>query len=634
MKWIGCAAVVLLPVAGACANQEKISLSQVREVLKQTTRPHPRLFLSDKQIPAVLRKIEASDELTMLHKAILRQADDLIDKKPVRRIKIGRRLLSVSREAVKRLFALSWAYRTSGNEKYLKRAEKEMLAIADFSDWNPSHFLDVAEMTTAMAVGYDWLYNGLSDKSRNIIRKAILEMGIRPSLYKNKRPGWWINTTNNWNQVCHGGITCGALAIMEDEPKLAETIIHRSVNKVQIAMEEYEPHGAYPEGPGYWVYGTTYNVILIEALDSVLGTDFGLSEKSGFAKSAEYYLHATGPTGLYFNYADCGSKGGLVPIVSWFAEKYDNPSLSWNQKKIRNSLAKEKSSDLARSRTAVLALQWGLSETTEPKRLSWMGKGGNPVAMFRTSWDGDAVYLAIKGGTAGSSHAHMDMGSFVIDAEGLRWAMDLGKEDYHRVETLGVRLWDRGQTGQRWKLFRNSNFAHNTLTVNGQLQRVEGFAPIIRYSAESIFPHVAIDMTEGYKGQLKKAVRGASLLPSGTIFIQDELQANDKAATVRWNMVTPAKVDIQSDKKAILSQKQKTMKFQILTEADVKLATYSTEPRSKYDAGNGDTRMIGFDVSLAPNEKATIAVVMTGGSQPIPAKTDIRDIQSWSKPLE
>jgi hypothetical protein len=76
------------------------------------------------------------------------------------------------------------------------------------------------------------------------------------------------------------------------------------------------------------------------------------------------------------------------------------------------------------------------------------------------------------------------------------------------------------------------------------------------------------------------------------------------------------------------------MKFQVVTEADVKLATYSTEPRSKYDADNGDTRMIGFDVTLAPNEKVTIAVVMTYGSQPIPTETDIRKIQSWSKPLE
>ena len=597
----------------------EISHDQVKKVLGKPVAAHPRLFVSDGELAGVMQKIKASDDLKVLQGEILRRADGLLNDKPVERKKIGRRLLSVSREALKRLFNLSWAYRSTGDEKYLKRAEAEMLAIANFTDWNPSHFLDVAEMTMAMAVGYDWLYNGLPVESRKIIRKAIIEMGIQKSL-DGKRYNWWINTNNNWNQVCHGSLACGVLAIMEDEPQLAATIIQRSVNKVQKAMAEYEPNGAYPEGPDYWVYGTSYNVILIEALDSVLGTDFGLSEKSGFAKSAEYYLHATGPTGLYFNYADCGSKGGMIPTVSWFAKRYDDPSLLWNQKKILSRLAETKPSDLTRFRTSVLALLWSTPKATVPGRLSWMGHGHNPVAMFRSSWDDDAVYLGIKGGTPGSNHAHMDIGSFVIDADGVRWAMDFGKESYHRIESMGISLFVMSQNADRWKLFRYGNHGHNTLAVNGKLQKADGFAPIIKYSDDSKFPHAIVDLTDVYKGQLKKAVRTASLMPSGQVLIQDELEAGDKPATVRWNMVTPAKVDIKSNKKAVLSQKDKTMQFEVVTDANVKLATYSTEPRSKYDAENKNTRMIGFDVELKANKKVTVRVVMTPGSKAKPFK--------------
>lgn len=60
-------------------------------------------------------------------------------------------------------------------KKYLDRAEKEMLAIAAFSDWNPSHFLDVAEMTMAVAIGYDWTHDALSASSKSIIKEAILK---------------------------------------------------------------------------------------------------------------------------------------------------------------------------------------------------------------------------------------------------------------------------------------------------------------------------------------------------------------------------------------------------------------------------------------------------------------------------
>jgi hypothetical protein len=137
-------------------------------------------------------------------------------------------------------------------------------------------------------------------------------------------------------------------------------------------------------------------------------------------------------------------------------------------------------------------------------------------------------------------------------------------------------------------------------------------------------------MSTIYNGQLKKAVRGASLLPSGQILIQDELEATDKPATVRWNMVTPAKVEIKSDKSAVLSQKRKTMRFNVYTDSQIKLATYSTEPRSRLDAKNPNTRMLGFDVELKANEKVTIQVVMTPGAKEKPLKLDIKNAESWS----
>ena len=132
---------------------------------------------------------------------------------------------------------------------------------------------------------------------------------------------------------------------------------------------------------------------------------------------------------------------------------------------------------------------------------------------------------------------------------------------------------------------------------------------------------------------MKKAIRGASLLPSGMILIQDELQASDQPVTVRWAMVTPAMVDIKSDKLAILSQEQKTMQFHVVTKATVKLETYSTQPRADYDADNGDTQMIGFEVKLAPNEKLTTQVLMTPGSKEKPLKLDIKNLENWSDKL-
>ncbi|MHC4741299.1 MAG: heparinase II/III domain-containing protein [Planctomycetota bacterium] len=590
---------------------------------------HPRLFMNDKDVARLKGEIKSDEYMQVFYKAMLAKADGILRRSPVKRVKTGRRLLGVSRDCLDRVIHLGAAYRFTGKRAYLKKAEEEMLAAAGFSDWNPSHFLDVAEMTAALAIGYDWLYDDLSKESRAKIKQAIMEKGIKPS-FKNKS---WVRGGNNWNQVCNGGITLGALAIMEDEPKLARELVHRAVNGVQVVMKHYEPDGAYPEGPGYWVYGTSYNVVLFSALESVLGTDFGLSKANGFANCASYFLHVNGPTGLYFNYPDSGSRGGFVPAVYWFAQKYNEPSLAWHQDQIWKNARRRGGSDLVRSRLAPLLLAWRDSKPAVPKELSWRGRGSNPVAMFRSSWtDEGAVYLAIKGGSASVSHGHMDVGSFVLDADGVRWVVDLGPESYHKIESRGMSLWGRSQNAERWRIFRYNNLSHSTLVVNGEHQRVDGTAPIVRYSDDKSFPHVVFDMSPVYKGQLAQSLRGASLLPTGQVVIQDEFKGTDKAAKVRWAMVTPAKVSIKGKKEALLTKSGKTMRFTVITDKDIQLQTYSTAPKADYDASNGDTRLIGFEVSLSPVQMSRTVVLMTPASKKEEAETNLPALLKWSKP--
>ena len=169
-------------------------------------------------------------------------------------------------------------------DTYLKRAEKELLALSAFSDWNPTHFLDVAEMTMAVSIGYDWLYNDLSEASRSTIKEAILKKGIEPSL--DNKYNSWLKATHNWNQVCNAGMTYGALAVYEDNPVLAKSVINRAIESVVLPMQDYVPDGAYPEGYSYWGYGTSFNVMLISVLENAYGTDFGLTNQPGFLKTA------------------------------------------------------------------------------------------------------------------------------------------------------------------------------------------------------------------------------------------------------------------------------------------------------------------------------------------------------------
>ena len=88
-----------------------------------------------------------------LYTALQRQADQTLDRPTVVHRLIGPRLLDQSRLCLERVYALALVYRISGETRYLTRAVTELRAAAAFPDWNPSHLLDVAEMTHAFAIG-------------------------------------------------------------------------------------------------------------------------------------------------------------------------------------------------------------------------------------------------------------------------------------------------------------------------------------------------------------------------------------------------------------------------------------------------------------------------------------------------
>src|SRR5688572_7538978 len=180
---------------------------------------HPRILLLKGEERVIQSAIAESDVWKKMHQAILDESESMLGLPLLERIQIGRRLLDKSRECIRRVFYLSYSYRITGDEKYFLRAEKEMLNVAGFSDWNPTHFLDVAEMTLGMAIGYDWLHDRLPAESRSAIEQAILYKGLIPSL--DRRYNSWLRATHNWNQVCNAGMSYGALALATKYPGIS-----------------------------------------------------------------------------------------------------------------------------------------------------------------------------------------------------------------------------------------------------------------------------------------------------------------------------------------------------------------------------------------------------------------------------
>ena len=601
--------LALMLVLFFCSSSE----TQAQDVLKgvQMNAPHPRLLLTKADETAVRASVKKDAFWQQVDSLLMNAANDALTLPMPQRIVIGRRLLDVSRETLRRILLLGYAYRMTGDSRYAQRAEQELLTVSAFSDWNPSHYLDVAEMTTAVAVGYDWLFDRMSNATKDSLRQAIINKGLKPS-YDTQYNGW-LQKENNWNQVCNTAMAYGALAIYEDARSLCDSVLQRSISSIHQPMKNYGPDGAYPEGYSYWGFGTTYNVMLIDALEKCFGTDFNLSQQKGFLESAGFILHMVAPDHDSFNYGDNKDSGRMSPAMFWFAKRNNDLSLLWNERNLFLSGNKKKLMDY---RFFTLALLWGagvdMRNLPEPQQKTWVSPASvTPVALMRTSWDDKkAIFLAFKGGSASSSHAHLDAGSFVMVANGQRWAMDFGRQDYHSLESLGLDIWNKSQNSDRWKVFRYTNIAHNTLTFNNCLQDVQGYVCLGDTASLAKRLSISADLTPVYAEQIKSANRRVEIVDNKYVLVSDEIQTGEKPTTMRWTMLTPTKAELKGKNKILLSHKNKHLLMKISAPVKVRLQTWSTAPTTPYDAPNPGTVLVGFESSLRPNSHYTFQVML------------------------
>lgn len=568
---------------------------------------HPRILLLEGEEAEIGRTIESDAVWQSIHQSILDECDLMTGMPPVERIQIGRRLLDKSREALRRIFYLSYAWRMTGDDKYAERAEKEMLDVAAFSDWNPSHFLDVAEMTMAVSIGYDWLFSELSPESRKTIRDAIIEKGLKPSL--DQQYTWWLTSSNNWNQVCNAGMTFGALAVFEDDPEFAGSLLERADSSINLPMEDYNPDGAYPEGYSYWGYGTSFNIMYLDAVEKALGSGSDPQKFPGFFKTAGYLENMTGPSGDCFNYSDCGNGGSLQAAMFWLAGKLGDNSLLWSER--LNLPGKNFQDDRLLPAIMIWSRGIEINKIPAPDKNIWIGRGKNPVALMRTSWnEPGALYVGFKAGSPSVNHGHMDAGSFIMEAKGERWAMDFGPQNYNSLETAGVDLWNMSQKSQRWDVFRYNNLVHNTLAVNGKYQDVDGNSSIISWSDRTGMLNAVSDLTSLYKEDLKKAVRGVAIVDDQYVMVRDEVETLSAGTVIRWNLLTDAEVTITGNNQAELFKNGKKLLIKVKEPAGVKMKTWSTVPLNEFDAPNPGTIMVGFEAKLKGNSSAVIDVLL------------------------
>jgi hypothetical protein len=561
----------LLTLAGAMlASTLNLSLSsnsgfilpyraQRRDEFLKTLRPkHPRLLILDEDLTVIRQKTENDTRVRRWYEQLESQAEKMLKESPAEH-NLTPNMLGQSRDALRRITTLAGLYRLDGDKRKVARARAEMLAAANFPDWHPAHFLDTAELTTAMAIGYDWLYDYLSPEDRSAIQHAIVDKGLKPGRQAYNDDVWWAKTTSNWNQVCNAGLTLGALAIANDEPTLASEIVGTARYSIVSSMRSFAPDGGDEEGPEYWNYATKYNVFYLAALQTALGTDFNFKDVEGLADTGKFRIHLVGPLELPFNYADAEEKLYPAHQMFWYAHEFRQPSYVTLE------------STIADRRPEIFHLLWAGNLPAIPEKvnepLDKMFRSVD-VSTFRGAWDDNrAFYIGFKGGNNAAPHAHLDLGSFVLDALGARWALDLGADSYQLPGYFG---------NQRWSYYRTCTEGHNTLTIDGENQDTTARTRLVAFLSTPRRAFAVVDLTDAYRPKLTSALRGLALLDRQHVLVQDEVQSPEPLSLV-WNFHTSANIDLH-DNRAVLSQGGVKIQARILSPDGARFEVMSANP--------------------------------------------------------
>lgn len=571
---------------------------------------HPRLLFSKQEEQRIRDLFGTEPLLDSLYVGLMKEAERLLlvppQEDPRREIKNTKDILPISREQVYRMVNLALAYRLSGDRRFAEKAEKELVHVCNFPDWDPIHYLDVAEMTTAVAIGYDWLYDVLAPSTRQLVVHSIktkaLDLVVEE--YNTGNADSWAKRETNWNVVCNTGMVLGALAIEEHYPELAKHIIGEAVRYIPNCLKHFAPDGVCYEGPAYWGYTNMYLSLLLKALNDNFGGDFGLSEMVGVDKSVLYYMHSTSPSGKIFNFANSGSTAPAAePIYFYFSRAFNQPEVATFYRDVLSKTVHEGNY----FRFYFLSIPWydTASSTADALPKLKVYEGINDIVVFNGNRNiPNSLYLIAKTGDPDMAHQQLDIGTFIVEMNGIRWTDDLGTDNYNLPG-----FWDYKPDGQRWTYFRNSNFSHNTLSIDHKLQNSAGTGEIDRLDDRAAQPFVTMNMSTAYAGQSRFVYRTFRMLDDTRILVTDSVGLQNPSQSVQWSVITSADVECKGNT-AVLRKDGKSFSLKIASPTNASFTTKAAKRGTEAEKPIEGYTVLSASVSGEPVQ--VIKVLLSG----------------------
>lgn len=524
-------------------DQKRDSISLLKK--NYPSGQHPRLILTCDDFENLKRYVEEVPFVESAYSNVLATATNILGSPITGYSKSDG--LRLDRVDCSRLIPLALAYKINGDVRYKDRLWEELESICTYTDWNPIHDIDVGDYARPVALVYDWLYNDWTDSQRRVIRNGMMRNAILPFIENLRSRSGFAGSPENHNLVTNSGLGMAALA-MGDEPGyeyICNEVINATADSMQLALQNFAPDGACVEGVSYWEYGQAATYLYESALISALGTDFGMKDMDGLDKTGEYVVAMHGCSDRSFNYSDASELSYISPSLLWLSRLYNDPGLA-SYRISKANVSQPGYYDL-------LYYRDGMGSESSGFNRDFSFGGLMSVGSMRSSYTSNSgMYLGFKGGSQ-VTHSDLDRGSFVMEALGERWIIDLGSENY---SLPGLFSYD--SAAGRWTYYKKRAEGHNTIVINPADdkgtrhadQNVDANSQIEEFRSSDSYAYGIVDLTDAYTPYVTQARRGFAMVNNrSAVIVQDEIKTS-KPIEVYSFFHTSAAIEISKDKKS------------------------------------------------------------------------------------
>lgn len=548
---------------------------KIADDFKDSGAGHPRLLVNKAQMNRILNESKSDGWKHTYVRQLLDEADGYVTSKPIYVGRVdGSGLVYPDIVTIhNRTIPLSFAYLYTKDEKYKNRLWEDMSALGNADNWNPAHFLDTAGATYGVAIAYDWLYDYWSEDERSKLESWVVTKGLDYGLqaaYGN----WpyqirWLESIGNddqllgnWNFVCNGGLSMGAIAVMDKYPEKASKVLEIALRSIEYSLPVYAPDGGWTESVLYWGYGGFPLVSMLASLETSVRTSYGYADYPPLSHTADFMSAMKGIDG-YFNFGDCADNEISSANVSWLSNRYlDDNNAAFRQNEIFSHNAAVSFFDLA-----YLPAE---NVTAENQPLDKYF-GGVETGMMRSGYGERDSYLGYHCGSNLAGHMNYDSGCFVFDALGTRWICDLGRDNYS-IPNYGAGTAENPPTAYRVRAEGNNVYVINPDQSAGQQLETpnQGLAEENSTYDES---YAIIDISDSYADSAESAKRGYALINGRkTAVICDEIELKNKTAESEFYSFFHTQAEIQiSENTAYLRRNGETVKFEFISNQPLEL---------------------------------------------------------------